>query len=151
MLDIYVDADACPVKEEVLRVAERYALRVVMVGNSWLRLPESPRLERVIVGDGLDAADDWIAAQAGPGDIVVTADVPLAARCVRAGARALAPNGRLFSEASIGTQLAVRDLMTGLREAGAVTGGPPPFTRQDRSRFLQALDGLVVAVRRQGR
>jgi hypothetical protein len=149
--DIYLDADACPVKEEAFRVAQRYGLRVLVVGNSWLRLPDSPRIERVVVGEGLDRADDWIAERAGAGDIVVTADVPLAARCVRAGARALAPDGRLFSEASIGTQLAVRDLMTGLREAGQVTGGPRPFTRKDRSRFLQALDGLVVAVRRQGR
>jgi uncharacterized protein YaiI (UPF0178 family) len=151
LLDIYLDADACPVKEEAFRVAQRYGLGVLVVGNSWLRLPDLPRIERVVVGEGLDRADDWIAERAGPGDIVVTADVPLAARCVRAGARALAPDGRLFSEASIGTQLAVRDLMTGLREAGQVTGGPRPFTRQDRSRFLQALDGLVVAVRRQGR
>jgi uncharacterized protein YaiI (UPF0178 family) len=148
---IYVDADACPVKDEVFRVAGRYGLRVLVVGNSWLRLPESPLVEQVVVEEGLDVADDWIAGRAGPGDIVVTTDVPLAARCVRAGARALAPNGKLFSEASIGSQLAVRNLMTDLREAGEITGGPRPFSRQDRSRFLQALDGLVVAVRRLGR
>lgn len=117
----------------------------------WLRVPESPLVARVTVAEGLDRADDWIAARAGPGDIVVTADVPLADRCVKRGARVVGPTGRVFSEASIGGDLAVRNLMTALREAGEVRGGGRPMTRQDRSRFLQALDAAVQAIRRGGR
>ena len=139
-MQIYVDADACPVKDEVIRVAERHGLPVHMVSNSWMRLARSPLINRVVVEDGPDAADDWIAAQIGSGDIVVTADIPLAARCLKAGASVIGPTGKPFTESSIGMALAMRDLMTDLREAGQVQGGNPPFTRQDRSRFLQALE-----------
>jgi uncharacterized protein YaiI (UPF0178 family) len=149
--EIYVDADGCPVKDEVYRVAGRYGLQVRVVANAWLRVPEGPLIERVIVAEGLDRADDWIAERAGPGDVVVTADVPLADRCVKRGARVVGPTGRVFSEASIGADLAVRNLMTALREAGASRGGGRPMTRQDRSRFLQALDAAVQAIRRGGR
>lgn len=145
---IFVDADACPVKEEIYRVAARYGLHVHVVANSFLNLPREPWIERVVVGDGFDAADDWIAERAEPGCIVVTADVPLASRCVRAGATALAPNGKPFSEASVGMALATRNLMQDLREAGEITGGPRPFSARDRSAFLGALDAAVNRLRR---
>ena len=145
---IYVDADACPVKAEVYRVAERHGLKVFVVSNSFITVPREPFVERVVVGGGFDAADDWIAERASHGDIVVTADVPLAARCVKAGAVAVAPNGRLFDEASVGMVLATRNLMQDLREAGAVTGGPKPFSPRDRSAFLSALDLAVVRLKR---
>ena len=145
---IYLDADACPVKDETFRVAARYGLHVYVVANSFLNLPRESWIERVVVGGGLDAADDWIAERAGTGAIVVTADVPLASRCVKAGAVALAPNGKPFTEANVGMALATRDLMQSLREAGAVTGGPKPFSRADRSAFLGALDRAVVRLRR---
>ena len=148
---IYIDADACPVKEEVYRVAGRYGLKVRVVANGWLRVPESPLIERVMVTEGLDAADDWIATRAGPGDVVVTADVPLAARCVKRGARVIAPTGRPFTEASIGDDLATRNLLTELRDTGQLRGGGRPFTKQDRSRFLGALDAAIQAIRRTGR
>jgi uncharacterized protein YaiI (UPF0178 family) len=151
MLEIYVDADGCPVKDEVYRVAGRYGLKVWVVANDWLRVPEDPLVTRVTVSEGQDRADDWIAERIGPGDVAITTDVPLAARCVQRGARALAPNGRLFSADSIGTDLASRNLMTALREAGEIRGGGRPFTRQDRSRFLGALDGAIQAIRRTGR
>ena len=151
MLEIYVDADGCPVKDEVYRVAGRYGLKVWVVANDWLRVPDDPLVTRVTVSEGLDRADDWIAERIGPGDVAITADVPLAARCVQRGARALAPNGRVFSADSIGTDLASRNLMTALREAGEIRGGGRPFTRQDRSRFLGALDGAIQAIRRTGR
>ncbi len=151
MLEIYVDADGCPVKDEVYRVAGRYGLKVWVVANDWLRVPEDPLVTRVTVSEGQDRADDWIAERIGPGDVAITADVPLAARCVQRGARALAPNGRVFSADSIGTDLASRNLMTALREAGEIRGGGRPFTRQDRSRFLGALDGAIQAIRRTGR
>lgn len=147
MLTIYVDADACPVKQEVYRVAGRYGMRVVVVANAPLRVPADPLVE-MVVQRGFGAADDWIAAQAGPGDIVVTADIPLAARCLAVGARALDPKGRAFTDADIGAAVAMRDLMEELRQGGAVTGGPPPTTPKDRSRFLSKLDEMVVAVRR---
>jgi uncharacterized protein len=150
LLEIYVDADGCPVKDEVYRVADRYGLRVWVVANAWLRVPESPLVSRIVVGEGLDRADDWIAARIGPGDLAITADVPLAARCVRRGARAIAPTGRAFTEASIGRDLADRNLMTALRETGAIRGGGRPFGKQDRSRFLGALDNAVQAIRRAG-
>lgn len=140
---LYVDADACPVKEEAYRVAARHGLKTWVVGNSWMRLPDDPSIERVIVPTEPDAADDWIAARVGPGSVVVTADVPLADRCVKAGARVVAPNGRVFDAASIGMALATRDLMDDLRSAGAVTGGPRPFTPRDRQTFLQALEREV--------
>ena len=147
---IYVDADACPVKAEVYRVAERHRLKVHVVANSFIAVPREPFIERVVVGGGFDAADDWIAERVSRGDIVVTADVPLAARCVKAGADAIAPNGRAFTEASVGMALATRNLMQDLREAGAVTGGPKPFSARDRSAFLSALDLAVVRLKRAG-
>ena len=138
MTEIYVDADACPVKGEVMRVAERHGLAVHLVSNQWLRGPEHPLVRRVVVADGMDAADDWIAARAGPDDAVVTADIALAARCLERGARVLGPGGKPFTEDSIGMAAALRDLHAHLREAGEMRGGQPPFTRQDRSRFLAA-------------
>jgi uncharacterized protein YaiI (UPF0178 family) len=151
MLEIYVDADGCPVKDEVYRVAGRYGLIVWVVANAWLRVPDDPCVRRVTVAEGLDRADDWIAERIGPGDVAITADVPLAARCVERGARAIAPDGRRFDAASIGSALALRNLMTALREAGEITSGGRPFTRQDRSRFLDALDAAIQAIRRTGR
>lgn len=145
---IYLDADACPVKDETYRVAARYDLHVYVVANSVLNVPREPWIERVVVGVAMDAADDWIAARAGPGAIVVTADVPLASRCVKAGATVIGPNGKPFSQASVGMALATRNLMQDLREAGAVTGGPRPFSPRDRSAFLGALDRAVNRVRR---
>lgn len=136
----YVDADACPVKDEVLRVAGRLRAKMYFVSNSWMRLPEDPLLERVIVPAGPNVADDWIAERAGPGSVVVTADVPLADRCVKAGARVVAPYGRVFDAASIGMALATRDLMEDLRSAGMTTSGPAPFGPKQRQAFLQALD-----------
>lgn len=145
---IYVDADACPVKAEVYRVAERHGLKVFIVANSFINTPREPWIERVLVGEGFDAADNWIAERAGPVDIVITADVPLAHRCVTAGACVVAPNGKPFTQNSIGMALATRDLMQSLRESGAVTGGPPPFSPRDRSAFLSALDQAVVRLKR---
>ena len=148
VIRIFVDADACPVKDEVYRVAGRYGLHVFVVSNSFLNLPREPWIERVIVGDKFDAADDWIAERADRGAIVVTADVPLASRCVKAGAAAIAPNGKAFTESSVGLALATRNLMQDLREAGAITGGPKPFSPKDRSAFLGALDRAVVRLKR---
>jgi uncharacterized protein YaiI (UPF0178 family) len=151
VLEIYIDADGCPVKEEVYRVAGRHALKVWVVANGWLRVPDDPLVTRVTVSEGLDRADDWIAERIGPGDLAITADVPLANRCVKRGARVIAPNGRPFTEASIGADLASRNLMTALREAGEIRSGGRPFTKQDRSRFLNALDAAIHAIRRAGR
>lgn len=147
---VLVDADACPVKDEVYRVAARHKLQVAIVANSPIAVPRDPSIRRVHVADGPDVADDWIAARAGPGAIVVTADIPLAARCVKVGASVIAPNGRLHSEASIGATLATRNLMDSLRSAGEVTGGPPPFAPRDRSAFLSALDLAIQRLKRQG-
>ena len=149
-LRIFVDADACPVKDETYRVAARYKLKVYVVANSPILIPRAPGLERVVVASGPDVADDWIVEHAGRGAIVVTADVPLASRCVKKGAEALAPTGKPFSENSIGMALATRDLMDQLRSAGQTTGGPPPFGPRDRSRFLGALDNLVTRLKRSG-
>lgn len=149
MLDIYVDADACPVKEEVYRVAERYRLGVTLVSNARMRVPDGPRVRLEVVSGGFDAADDWIAERAGPGDIVITADIPLAARCIANGARVLGHTGRPFTEENIGDVLATRDLLAEVREYEEVGGGPPPFQKRDRSRFLQKLDELVNAIRRE--
>ena len=149
-ITLYVDADACPVKAEVYRVAERHGLTVFVVANSPIAVPRSPSIERVVVGAGPDAADDWIAERARRGDVVVTADIPLASRCVKAGADALAPNGRAFTEASIGMTLATRDLLHDLRSAGEITGGPKAFSPRDRSTFLQALDLAIVRLERAG-
>jgi uncharacterized protein YaiI (UPF0178 family) len=147
VLTVYVDGDACPVKDEVYRVAGRYALPVKVVANSPMRLPAGPLVEMVVC-PGFGAADDWIAGQAGAGDVVVTADIPLAARCLAAGARVLDPRGRPFTDADIGATLATRDLMDELRQGGAITGGPAPMTAKDRSRFLSKLDEMITAVRR---
>jgi uncharacterized protein YaiI (UPF0178 family) len=149
-LRIYLDADACPVKDETYRVAARYGLKVIVVANSPILVPRAPGVERIVVGAGLDAADDWIAERAGPGAIVVTADVPLASRCVKAGGEVLAPNGRRFSDASIGMALATRNLMDQLRSAGEATPGPRAFTPRDRSNFLGALDNAVTRLKRAG-
>ena len=145
---IVVDADACPVKPEVYRVAERYGLTVELVAASWMRVPPDPRITLHVVEQGFDAADDWIAAHTGPDSIVVTADIPLAARCLAAGAVVLGSTGVPFTESNIGDTLATRDLLATLRGAGEVTGGPAPFDARDRSRFLQALDQAVHTVRR---
>jgi uncharacterized protein YaiI (UPF0178 family) len=145
---IYVDADACPVKDEVQRVAGRHDLAIVYVSNAWMRLPEGLKVERIIVPDGPDAADDWIASRIGKGDIAVTADIPLAARCLKAGAQALGPTGKPFTDASIGMALAMRDLSRHLRETGESRGLNASFTRQDRSRFLEALELAVQKAKR---
>ncbi len=145
MTAIYVDADACPVKDEVVRVATRHGIEVFIVSNGGIRPRAEPKVETVIVGDGLDAADDWIAEHCGAGDVVVTADIPLAARAVAAGALVVRPNGEPITEAGVGQILATRDLMTSLREAGAVTGGPAPFSKRDRSRFLDTMETTVRA------
>jgi uncharacterized protein YaiI (UPF0178 family) len=147
---LYVDADACPVKAEVYRVAERHRLKVFVVANSYLTVPNDPLIERVVVGSGFDAADNWIAERAGRGSVVITTDVPLAARCVKAGADVIAPNGRPFTEASIGMALATRNLMEDLRASGEITGGPRPFSPKDRSAFLSALDLAIVRLKRAG-
>lgn len=145
---IFVDADACPVKPEVYRVAERYALKVYVVANAFMAVPRSDMIERVIVAEGPDIADNWIAERAGANDIVITADIPLAGRCVRNGATVIGTTGKPFTEDSIGMAVATRDLLTDLRAAGAVTRGPPPLTRQDISRFLSALDLAVTRLKR---
>jgi uncharacterized protein YaiI (UPF0178 family) len=147
-VEIYVDGDACPVKEEVARVAARHGITVHLVSNQWLRGVEGPLIRRVVVTEGFDAADDWIVDHAGPRDIVVTADIPLAARCLAKGARVLGPTGKPFTDGSIGMALAMRDLMATLRDSGEIRGGGPAFSRQDRSRFLQALEQAIQDARR---
>ena len=149
-ITIYVDADACPVKAEIYRVAERHAIKVYVVSNSAMAIPREPFIERVLVGSGPDVADDWIAERASRGAIVITADVPLAHRCVTAGADVIAPTGRVLTEASIGMALATRNLMEDLRSAGQVTSGPKPFQPRDRSNFLSALDLAIVRLKRDG-
>jgi uncharacterized protein YaiI (UPF0178 family) len=148
MTDIYIDADACPVKDEVYRVARRYGLKVVLVSNSLLRAPKEEWLEPVVVGAELDAADAWIVEHVTEEDIVVSADIPLAALCLEKGAGVLGPRGRPFTEDSIGGALATRELMSQLREMGEVSGGPPPFEKRDSSQFLQALDQMIHAIRK---
>lgn len=145
---IYVDADACPVKDEVYKVAERHHLPVTVVAGGFIRVPQHPLIERVAAGSGMDAADDWIAERIKPGDIVITADIPLASRCVKGGATAIAPNGKPFTEESIGMTLAVRNLMTDLRSTGEITGGPRAFSPRDRSTFLSALDSAIRRIAR---
>jgi uncharacterized protein YaiI (UPF0178 family) len=152
---IYIDADACPVKQEVYRVAERHALKgaalkVFVVSNSPIAVPRDEMVERVVVGGGMDEADNWIAERAGRSEVVITDDIPLASRCVKAGATVLAPNGKPFTEESIGMTLATRNLMDSLRSAGAITGGPKPFAPRDRSNFLSALDQALVRLKRDG-
>ncbi len=145
---IYVDADACPVKPEVLRVAERHGLVVYMVSNTWLRMAEGPRVERIVVGDGADAADDWIAERIGADDVAVTSDVRLAARCLERGAQALDPAGKPFTEDGIGMQLAMRDLNAHLRDTSVIRGGGGAYSRRDRERFLGALEKTLRAAPR---
>ncbi len=145
---IFIDADACPVKDEAYKVAARHGLKTFVVSNAFMNVPRDPMIERVIVPAGPDVADDWIAERAGPTDVVVTADVPLADRCVKAGATVLAPNGRAFDEAAIGMALATRNLMSDLRSFGEQTRGPRPFSPRDRSAFLAALDLAVVRLKR---
>jgi len=146
---IYVDADACPVKDEIYRVALRHALPVSVVAGQFIRVPPDPLIERIAAGPGMDAADDWIAERAGKGDIVITSDIPLASRCVKAGCEVIAPNGKPFTEQSIGMTLAVRNLMSDLRSSGEVTGGPRAFAPRDRSAFLSALDQSIRRIQRQ--
>jgi|HubBroStandDraft_2_1064218.scaffolds.fasta_scaffold119844_2 uncharacterized protein YaiI (UPF0178 family) len=146
---IYVDADACPVKDEIYRVAARHGLPVSVVAGQFIRVPRDPLIERIAAGSGMDAADDWIAERAGKGDIVITSDIPLASRCVKAGCEVIAPNGKPFTEQSIGMTLAVRNLMTDLRSSGEVTGGPRSFAPRDRSAFLSALDQTIRRLQRE--
>ena len=147
---IYVDADACPVKAEIYRVAERYRLKVFVVSNSYLNVPRDLRHELVVVSDSFDAADNWIAARVGPNDIVVTADIPLADRSIKAGASVIGNTGVPFTPASIGMAMANRELLSNLRAMGEITGGPKPMTSRDRSRFLSALDEAVQKIRKAG-
>jgi uncharacterized protein YaiI (UPF0178 family) len=148
MTVLYIDADACPVKDEVYRVGARYGLKTFVVSNSWIRTPRDPLIAPVVVDAGADVADDWIAERAGPGDIVVTADIPLADRALKAGAQALHSNGKPFTADSIGSALASRMVGEHLRSMGEVTRGPPAFGPADRSRFLQALDAAVVRAKK---
>ncbi len=143
MIEIFVDADACPVKDEIYVVATRYGIPVVLVANAPIHVPHGMGIELVIVGRAPDAADDWIARNVRPGDVVITADVPLAARCLAEGAHALGTSGRAFDADSIGGALAMRDLLAQRREAGEITRGPAPISAKDRSRFLGALDQIV--------
>ena len=145
---IYVDADACPVKDEIYRVAIRLGVPVSVVAGQFIRVPRDPLIERVAAGSGMDAADDWIAGRARAGDVVITSDIPLASRCVKAGAEVIAPNGKPFSEASIGMTLAVRNLMTDLRSSGEITGGPKSYSPRDRSAFISALDQTIRRIQR---
>ncbi|MFH0823690.1 MAG: YaiI/YqxD family protein [Pseudomonadota bacterium] len=145
MIRIFIDADGCPVKNEVFRVALRYSLEAYVVSNSRLRIPQDGLFELVIVDEVTDAADDWIVDHVKEDDIVVSADIPLAARCLDKGARVLDPKGRVFTEESIGSALANRELSAYLRDMGNITGGPAPFEKRDRSRFLQQMDNLIQA------
>jgi uncharacterized protein len=149
-ITIYIDADACPVKHEVYRVAGRHGIKVIVVSNSPIAVPRDALIERVVVAAGMDEADNWIAERAARGTIVITADIPLASRCVKAGAAAIAPTGRAFTEDSIGMTLATRNLMDSLRSAGEITGGPKSFSPRDRSSFLSALDQAIVRLKRAG-
>ena len=149
MLHIFIDADACPVKEEVYRVARRCGLEVTLVANSWLRIPNEDWILLEVVGAGSDVADDWIVEHVQPHDIVVTADILLASRCLKAGARVIGTTGKPFTEDNIGSAVALRDLLSELRDAGEMTGGPPPIQKRDRSRFLHQLDEMIQLIRRQ--
>lgn len=145
MIKIYVDGDGCPVKNEIFRVALRYKLKVYVVANSSMRIPEEELFELVLVEKRFDAADHWIAEHIRENDIAISNDIPLAARCIEKGARTLTPKGRVFTEESIGSALANRELMAHLRELGNITGGPAPFEKRDRSRFLERLDYVIQA------
>ena len=148
VIKLYIDADACPVKNEVFRVARRYRLKVYLVSNSLMQIPPDEFIELIIVHEGFDAADDWIATHITETDIAVTADIPLAARCLKKGVSVIGPTGKPFDDNSIGMAVATRDLMTDMRSAGATTRGPPPLSRQDISRFLSALDLAVMRLKR---
>ncbi|MCW2337042.1 uncharacterized protein YaiI (UPF0178 family) [Sphingobium sp. B2D3A] len=148
MIAILVDADACPVKEEIYRVAFRHETPVKIVSNQRIRIPDHPLVERVVVSDAFDAADDWIAEQASPTTICITADILLADRCLKAGASVIAPTGKPFTTASIGSAIATRAIMADLRAGGDIIGGPAPFSKADRSRFLSALDETIVRLKR---
>lgn len=145
---ILVDADACPVKDEIYKVAWRHEVPVTLVANNWFRIPDHPLIDRIVVGSGFDEADDRIAEMAGPAAVVITADILLADRCLKAGAAVIAPNGKPFTANSIGEAVATRAIMADLRSGIGQTGGPPPFARTDRSRFLAALDEALVRLRR---
>jgi len=149
LLNIYVDADACPVKQEVYRIANRHRLHVTLVANSWMRVPKEPWVSLEVVADGFDAADDWIVEHVQLHDIVITADIPLASRCLKKGARAIGPTGKPFREDNIGDAVATRNLLSELRGAGEITGGPAPLNKGDRSRFLYQLDEVIKAIRRE--
>jgi uncharacterized protein YaiI (UPF0178 family) len=148
MPEIFLDADACPVKDEAIRVATRHGLKTHMVSDGGIRPSPDPRVSLVIVPSGPDSADDWIAENMKVGDIVVTSDIPLASRCIDIGGKAIRPNGEAFTEDSIGMALATRDLMSSLRETGTITGGPRPFTDKDRSQFLNAMEVMIQAALR---
>lgn len=148
MLHIFIDADACPVKKEIYRVAGRYGLEVTLVANTWMRIPDGPQIKLKVVSDGFDAADDWIVENVEPHDIVITADILLADRCLKKQARVIGTTGKPFSEDSIGQTVATRNLLAELREAGIVTGGPKPLQQADRAYFLQQLDNMIQAIRR---
>lgn len=149
MIRILVDADACPVKDEIYKVALRHEVSVIIVSNSPIRIPAHPLLSRVIVSDGFDAADDWIADQCDAWSICVTNDILLADRCLKTGAKVIAPTGKAFTPNSIGSAIATRAIMADLRAGGDVIGGPAPFSKADRSRFLSGLDDMLVKLRRQ--
>jgi len=148
LMDIYIDGDACPVKDEVYKVAARYDLKVFVVSNQAIFVPDRPSIERVVVKGGLDVADDWIAEQIGADDIAITSDIPLADRCLARGARVIGPKGHAFTESGIGDALATRALLDTLRQSGVVGGGPAPYAPRDRSRFLSKLDETIQAIRR---
>ena len=151
MLHIYIDADSCPVKQEVYRVADRYQLDVTLVANSRMHVPSEQRVTLMVVKGGFDAADDWIVEHIGIQDIVVTADILLADRCLKKGALVVGPTGKPFTAESIGSAVAIRDLMAELRSSGEMTGGPAPLKKQDRSRFLHQLDEMIQLIRREHR
>lgn len=147
-IKIYIDADACPVKDEIYKVAFRHNVPVWVVSNSFMRVPDHPLVSRIIVSAGADVADDYIAEQVDENSVAITADILLAERCLNANAIAISPSGKPFTENSIGNAVATRALMEGLRSTGDITGGPPPFSKADRSRFLSALDEALVRLKR---
>jgi len=149
LLKIYIDADACPVKNEVYRVAERYELNVILVSNTWMNTPKSNLIRLQMVDGNFDAADDWIVKNVQTDDIVITADIPLASRCLEKDALVLGSKGREFTKNNIGDMMATREIMSSLRDIGTMTGGPAPFQKKDRSRFLQSLDRMIQAIKRQ--
>ena len=148
MTRIFIDADACPVKDEIYRVAGRHQLMTYVVSNNWMRIPQSPLIEQVVVDDGFDAADNWIAENATSGDVVITSDIPLADRALKKSAIVLGPSGKAFTEQSIGMSLAMRDLNAHLRDTGDISGGAPPFSKKDRSRFLNVLENMLQKLRK---